>query len=489
MIAEFPFGDWLPDAADYKNPGLEVCENVIPKPDGYNPARAAQATGDSVTGTVIGVHSYRRADGVRGLAVATTADLYTIVGGTTTASGLSLSVSDELRFTFAQFNGLLYASCKGVGTYNLSDIETDLTFSASTGTPPSANAMGRVGDFLVMGDLTDIDASNRPSAIRWSRFNDPGGTWGAEITYQSGSVDLGPEQGKVMHISGRNYGLIFQEYGISRITYTGSKAVFAKELFEKSRGTPAPHSVVRVGPLAYFLSHDGFFVTDGARVDSISRGRIWEWFLGKVNTSYSKYVQGAVDWPNRCIVWTFPGGDDSTMTHQLYYNWESQRWTPVVRNLDYVFSSGRSAETLETLAVTYPDIDAMSVSLDSALFRQSGRALRGMLSGAVYDLEGSTLAATFEGGAFQPATGKRTFIRAVTPLIENDSVNTTVSIGTRDQMTTTPIYTDAVTIGPLGFAGVNADGRYHRVSVGVPAGAEWGDASGYQVEFEVSGAY
>lgn len=489
MIAEFQFGEWLPDAADYKNPGLEVCENVIPKPDGYSPARAAEPTGDSVTGTVIGVYPYSRLGGVKGIVVATTDDLYIILNGTTTASGLSLGASSDDRFVFSQFNSLLYATCKGIGTYNLSDIETDLTFSASTGSPPTANAMGRVGDFLVMGDMIDINASNRPSALRWSRFNDPGGTWGAEIAYQSGSIDLGPEQGRVMHISGRDYGLIFQEYGISRITYTGGKTVFAKELFEKNRGTPAPHSVVRIGRMAYFMSHDGFFVTDGAQVTSISRGRIWEWVRGIVNTSFAQYVQGAVDWPNRCIVWTIPTGDAGDMTHQLYFNWESGRWSVVERDVDFVFSSGRSAETLESLAVDHPDLDAMTVSLDSPLWDKGERALQGLLNGEVQSLEGSPLLALFESGSFQPETGKRAFVRAVTPLIQNDTFNTTVSIGTRDQMTSTPIFSDNTTIGPLGYAAVNADGRYHRVRVSIPTASEWSDASGFQVEFEVSGAY
>jgi hypothetical protein len=89
----------------------------------------------------------------------------------------------------------------------------------------------------------------------------------------------------------------------------------------------------------------------------------------------------------------------------------------------------------------------------------------------------------------QPAPGRRTFIRAVTPLIENDELSTTVSIGTREQMTSTPTQTAEVAIGGLGYAGVNSDGRYHRVNISVPAGDEWRNASGYQVDFSVSGVY
>lgn len=489
MMRDFAFGEWLPDVTDLKNPGLEVCQNVVPRPDGYDPARASQATGDSVSGTVLGVYPYTRIDGVKGLVVATTTDLYTVIGGTTTASSLSLSVSSDARFVFAQYDDAIYASSQGVGTYSLADVETDTTFSTASGSPPSANAMGRVSDFLFMGDMTDIDAATAPTRIRWSRYNDPGGTWGSDIAYQSGAIDLGYDQGRVMHISGRDFGIVFQEFGISRLTYTGGTTVFAKELFERSRGTLAPQSVVRVGPLAYFLSHDGFFVTDGSRVDSISRGRVWDWFKANANSTYTAGVQGDVDWPSRCIVWTFAAGDDDTKTHQMYFNWESGRWSVVERALDFVFASGRSAETLEQVGVRYPDLDAMTVSLDSPLFRASGRSLRGMKDGAVYDLEGATLAAKFESGSFQTASGRRTFIRSITPLVENDDLSTTVAVGAKEQMTTTPIFTGDTAIGPLGYAGLNADGRYFRTRVTIPSGSEWRGAWGFGVDYSVSGVY
>lgn len=488
-MMEVRFGDWLPELSDYKNPGLEVCENAIPRPDGYQPARAAVGVGESVSGTIIGAMGYTRSSGVQGVCVATTSDIYTIINNTVTASGLGLSLSSADRVVFEQFGPSIYATSKRVGTYSLLDIEADYTFAAGTGSPPTADAMGRISDFLVMGSVIDLDGVDRPSRIRWSRFNDPDSDWSTDIAYQSGAVTLGVEQGNVTHISGGDFGLVFQERGISRLTYTGGASVFGRELFEKNRGSQAPDSVVRIGPLAYFLSHDGFFVTDGSSVQSISRGRIWTWFKDNVNAALVSRTQGGVDWANRCVVWSFPASSGEEKTHQLYFNWESNRWSVVARQLDYIVVSGRSAETLESVAVTYPDIDVMSLSLDSPLFRESGRALMGFSGNELSTLDGAALKVCFETGDFQPIVGRRAFVDTVTPLIENADANTTVSLGSRDQMISTITYTPEQAIGGIGYAPFNVDGRYNRVRVCVPAGSDWSNAYGFQVTARASGMY
>jgi hypothetical protein len=41
-------------------------------------------------------------------------------------------------------------------------------------------------------------------------------------------------------------------------------------------------------------------------------------------------------------------------------------------------------------------------------------------------------------------------------------------------------------LGPVGFAPFNFDCRYGRVRITVPAGVNWSDAYGFQVEFDVS---
>ncbi len=485
--AEFPFGEWLPERIDYKNPGLEVCKNAIPGPVGYRPARGVVSTGASVTGTVIGAKGFQRSDAEPVVVCATTSDLYVIVSGAATASSLGLSLSASDFVTFEQFESQIWASTRGGDTWYLADIETDNTFSAAPGTPPEANALGTVDNFLVMGNLTDIDASSAPYRIRWSRIGDPAGTWGTDIAFQSGAQDLDAQQGSVTAISGGSFGIVFQRNGISRLTYTGGGSVFDLEIYERNRGCVAPRSVVRVGDIAYFLSTDGFFKTDGSSVQSISRSKIWDWFVDNSNQTYLENVVGAIHWELRCVVWLFSNGDDETFTGQLWWNWETERWSYVDAALDYVVETGKSGTTLEQLSVTYPNLDTMPISLDSPEFRASGLTLGAFSGGDFVTVTGSELAAEFVTGSIQPVTGQRTYIDGVTPLIENETENSNVTLYCRETMTQSLAASDTVTIGAIGYAPFSHDARYFRVGVNIPAASSWSDAYGVQIDYRPSG--
>ncbi|MGB1214836.1 MAG: hypothetical protein ACPG4X_15830 [Pikeienuella sp.] len=436
---------------------------------------------------MLGAIGYERADGTSCVAVATTADLYTIIGGTVTASSLSFSLSDLEHFNFEQFGSAVYANCKGQGCYRIADMETGTTFVSAT--PPRANAMARVGDFLVIGDMEDIDASDQPYKIRFSPFNNPEGSWTPDIATQTDGVDLDSGQGKVVSIAGGDYGLVFQLYGISRITYSGGGATFVKENFEKNRGCAAPLSVVRVGNLTYFLSHDGFSVTDGASVSTVSRGRIWDWFKKSVNSASYHRISGAIDWPRRCVVWTFPSAGAEVLDKQLYYNWETQDWSYTENKVDHFVSAKRADLTLEEVAAIYPDLDAMTLSLDSPAFKAEGRALSCFSGGKLATVDGPSLEACFDTGDFQPVIGRRTYVDEITPLISEDTLGITGSIGTRERATTVPTFSPNTAQGPLGYIPVSVDGRYLRVRLVIPAGLTWSDAYGFQAHYQPSGRF
>lgn len=509
MTAEFKLGPWLPDQIDYKSGALEDCRNALPSASGYQPARKALGTGlfigdgsielegstdtilpedglgsflleATILDRIVGVESFYKADGSAVIAICTETDLATVIDDVVVVTPIGFGPLTAGDVDFAQFGAGIYVTIKGEDTFFLADIENDSLFAPSGGSPPSAVAISRVADFLVMGNLKDIDASDAPYRLRWSKFNNPQGDWDTDIATQSGAFDMPQDQGDITAISGGTFGFIFQRRGISRLTYTGGGAVFALELFEKNRGCPSPRSIVRVGDKVYFLSFDGFFVTDGSSVTSISQGRLWKWITDRVDPDLIPTIPGAADFQNRCIVWSVPreailpgfglelGGDDN-FTLQLYYSWETGEWSYVVRAVDWLFTSSRQS--------TAP-----------------GDPPRGLVIAAFVDeelafLDGQTLEAEFEGASMQPATGKRTFVRGVTPLLENASKNTQVSIGTRDDMVPTVDFSAPVTIGSLGFANLASDGRYHRVKITVPEDSEWGDAYGYQIDSDVSGVY
>jgi hypothetical protein len=346
--------------------------------------------------------------------------------------------------------------------------------------------MARIGDFLFMGNIIDTDTNDRPYRIRWSQFNNPQGNWVADVGTQSGSVDMPQEFGVVMGITGGKTGLIFQRNGLSRIGYTGGAAVFAKQEVDTQRGLAATFSLAQVGERVYYLSDDGFFVTDGTAGQPISRGKIWQWWLDNANQTYTGQVQAAVDWPNRCVMWTVPSGNNLS-SGLVIYNWETESWGYSDLVVDTVMSSGQDGVTLESLDSDYPSIDAMDITLDSAEFLPRGRNLAAFIDGGFFQLTGATLRASFTTGEFQIVPGRKTFVREVTPIITNEAENTRVSVLGRDRQTQQFTGQADIIVGPLGFAPFNFDARYFRVSMSVPAGVEWRDAFGFQMDHDVSG--
>lgn len=483
-MIEFRFGAWLPDATDFKNPGLEVCKNAIPSPGGYRPALGFSPAQADVGASVLSARSFERKDGTRITVCATAGDLHVVIGGTVTDSSLGLAL--DMAPVFEQFGASLWATEKNGGTWVLDDIETDTAFVAASNTIPSARTLFRVGDFLFAGNLTDTDASDQPYRIRWSPYNNPAGEWETDIGTQSDAVDMPFEYGAVMGGSGWGFGVILQRSAISRISYTGGTSVFAKEIVDRQRGCSSSASIVPVGDRVYFLSDDGFFFTDGGPAQVISRGRIWQWFQENIGQTQLEMVKGAVDWPNRCAVWTLPN-DDGVIFGRLYFNWETEQWSYVEGAVDCLFASGKEGLTLEQVAVLYPSLDAMTISLDSPLFRAQGRLMAAFSGGELVTVTGDALAAEMETGEFQVTPGKRCYVTEVLPLITNPDDSTVVELRGRVAQNQTYTQTGEVSTGPLGFAPFNFDARYYRVRTVVPAATSWTDAWGFQMEAAASG--
>lgn len=485
MIAEFPFGPWLPDQNDYKNPGLEVCTNMLPSPDGYQPARGFGEEIADLGAAALSARVFERADGTRVTVAASATDLHTIINGTVADSSLSLTLTAPVAFE--RFGQSIYATNK-TGFWYLDDIEADDTFAVVSGTVPAARTMARVSDFLVMGDLTDIDTSDAPYRVRWSQFNNPQGDWTDDIGVQAGAVDMPEHLGRVMAITGGTAGLVFQRNGLSRLFYTGGGTVFGKQIVDEARGCQSSRSVVQVGAVTYYLADDGFAVSDGAGSQTISSGRVWRWFLANAGQAYIGSVEGAVDWQNRCVAWTVPD-NSGVFTGLLFYCWENQQWSYVELALDTLVATGQDGLSLEQVSALYPNLDTMPGSLDDAQFMPRQRFLGAFTGGSYATLGGETLAANFATGDFQPQPGFRVFARSVTPLIEVETGDMTVSLSGKATPSGGLSASPEVLLGPLGFAAFNFDARFARVRMTLPAGSSWSNAYGFQVDFSVTGQH
>ena len=495
---EVTLGAFLPDAPDYNNPGLIEANNVLAAAKHYKPLKSLVGAGVSVSGEIRGAFRFELPDETQVIVVGTTTDLFVIKGGSVTASGLGLSLGLGEYWSFDQFKGSIYATTKRHGFYRLPSIFTDSAFVAPLGDPPKAVAINVVGDFLVAGNLEDIDATDQPYRVRWSGFNNPEADWVTDIARQSGYVDMPTRLGRVTSIYGGTFDLIFQARGVSRIWYTGGPSVFGKKEIDEERGCTAPNSIVRVGSAVFFVSHDGFCRSDGSGVEVVSSEIVWDWFTGQRDTSAVDDIQGAVDWSNRSIVWTFKadgtisdgmGGEIKVARRQIIYNWVLDRWTTASISIDWLTQSAIQGVHLDA---DDPAIDGdadldIAGSFDDVTTKSKGREIAAFRDGELAYFTGPNLEATFETGDFQLVLGRRAFVRSVTPIAEAAGRPFFAQIAGRDYQGDAKQYTSREEQGPLMFCPVVSDARYQSVRLTIPAGADWNKASGFLVDWSESG--
>jgi hypothetical protein len=139
------------------------------------------------------------------------------------------------------------------------------------------------------------------------------------------------------------YGLIFQLTGITRANYVGGDVVFTFGLYSQNRGLIARGAAIQVGTLVYFLSQDGFFVTDGNSISSIGTDQnnnagIDNWFWANVNQAALSAISCAYDDTTRCIYFAIPTGANTLPDTLLTYNPVANRWTRAAIATELIFT-------------------------------------------------------------------------------------------------------------------------------------------------------
>lgn len=506
-VVEIPFGEWLPSAPTFKNPGCEVADNVIPTAgSSYGPFQAITINADfdltDEEGTLLEEEgsaeelNVEKASDEAASAVKGARQLFdssannVIVGGTDTTlfvrrstleetSGFS-SIGSGEAWDFAQFNQFVVATANNNAPQYLTALNSDNEWSALTGSPPNAKRCARVGDFLMLGNVASAE-----TRIQWSAYNDPTGSWAASRLTQAGSADLPLEGGPVQRIIGGRYALVFQERAISRLSYVGPPLVFRRDEVTSERGAIAPFAVVQVGFLVYYLAQDGFYVTNGSQNEPIGNNRINRWFFDTVDQRKIGEVHGAVDWQNESIVWMFSEGGTG-YDRALIYTWGQNRFASATFNVDWIVGSQEDGIDLDSLDATYSDLDSIPVSLDSAQFRSGERILGGFQDNVYGTFSGGALEAVFETGSTQVSPGQRAFISEVMPIIDAQTRDERILVKSWDNRHGASQSSEKVT-GWSGFAPVRAECQKAAVRVTKPANTVWEGAQAVQVRFRPAG--
>lgn len=482
-----PFSAWTPDLPPFMNLGGITVTNVIPQPGGYAPFRDLETVTGALATLALGAISVKNLNGDAETFAGVAAKLYRLTGTTwndVTNSGGAYTLAGSEYWDFVQFGTRIIAVSGGENPQSYV-IGSSSLFADLAGSPPKATTVAVVRDFVVLGGV-----STQQNRVQWSDINDPV-DWS---TGQADSQDLA-EGGAVIRIVGGDVGMIFQENGITRMTYVGPDLIFDFDTIIKNIGVQAARSVLRLGGAVFFLSTDGFYQlgVNTGELRPIGHGKVDKTILSDIDNNSLHLVSVAYDTNLKIVVWAYPALVNAGYPNRLaVYHYPSGNWALINIDVDMIFShltEGATLDGLDSIA-GFDDMDTAGLlSLDSSIFKGGDRVLAGIdTSHKLGTFEGGTLAATLETGEFEGIQGMRSYVNNVRPLIDASTI--TGKIRSRERLADSVSDSASGSLNASGYVPIDSlSGRYHRVQLTVPASTTWKFAQGVELEPKPAGQY
>lgn len=486
------FGEYLPDLPQFGNPGSLEAKNCLPAGLSYKSFPSLSVFSSALDARCQGAVIGRDNDGNTFNFAGNASKLYKLSGQTfsdvSKAGGYSTGSDESWQFTQwgEQIIATNFADNPQTYTMGTSSLFADLT------TDLKARYVDVLGDFVVFGNTYDSTDGNVPYRVRWSAIGDPT-DYTVSSTTQSDYQDLDGPGGWVMQVVGGEYGVIFQERAIVRMSYVGSPAIFQFDEIEKGRGTLAPNSVVKIGNLIAYLGEDDFYLFDGQKSIPIGTNRIAKTFYNELDQDNMSLIYGALDPVNQIIFWSYPAtGNNGIANKVVAYNYSpnaTKRWTHAELNTEVLCRSLSEGYTLEGLDAIYSSIEDVPVSLDSRIWTGGKVYLAAFDSNhKLNTLTGSALTATIDTTESEINPGSHTLLRKFRPMIEGTSATITAKIGTRNKANESVTWSSSISEDSDGEFSCMQNARFHRARFTISGGFD--DALGVEVlETAKSGRY
>lgn len=458
-----PVGEWLPDLPDFENKGTSNVLNVIPAENSYRPFHSLADYSNALTGRCQGNLSAKDTAGNVYNFAGDATKLYqessaTVYNDFSRLAGGAYTIAAEEYWEFAAWGNTV------IGV-NGSDVAQELTlgaanFIALAGTPPVAKHIAVVRDFVVMGNVSSF-----PQRVQWSGTNNSQ-TWATSASTLADAQDLAGDGGVVQKVVGGEYGSIFQERSIWRMSFVGSPVVFQFDQVEKSRGALAAQSVVGYGNFTFYLADEGFMIFNGSSSVPIGDKKINRTFFNDLDPTYTYRVNAAVDPVNQLYIVAYPGAGNTggNPNKLLVYHWGYERWAPVSATTEILAKRVSKGYTLDGLDSFSSSLDAITTTLDSR-FWTGGLVSLGAFNSShkLNTFTGTALDATVDTTEAEIHKGQRTSVQGIRAIVQNNTPM--VSVGTRNLLTESVTYTGAVTPDTTGVCQFRTNARYHRARI------------------------
>lgn len=392
--------------------------------------------------------------------------------GTHSVTTLYSSLSASAQWQFAQFGNLVFAT-QANAPLQVFDLSSASAFSDCAGSPPQAAYISVVGRFLVLSGLL-----SQAYRIQWSGLN-------ATTTWTSGvnSSDFQdfPDGGIVRGVAGGEYGIIFQDQAIRRMSYVpGSPLIFQIDRITQDKGLYAPYSVIRAGEKIFFYAGQGFHkIEPGGVPEQIGRERVDRTFLADLDKGHLELFQGAADPRSTKVYWAYRsanGVNPANYDKIIGYDYVLDKFFPLSVTGEYLVGISQTGLTLENLDTISSSLEALTLSLDSYATAVQPQIAQFNSSHVLGFFAGANLEATLES-AEQGTDENRVTLRGFRPI--TDAATVYGSVTYRDTQAATSTAGSEVLINSrTGRCDMMRDARYIRYKTRIPADTTWTFAAG-----------
>jgi len=473
------FTEWLPDQPGITG-ALTDAKNVVSQSVGYAPFPTAATFSTAATENLTTLVAGKTPTNVTKLFAAGSTKIYDVsgVGVLTDVSkvGGYAPNADSDRFRFTQFGNVIIGTnySNPMQSYTLG---TSTIFGDLSATAPVCKYLTVVRDFVVTAFTTESTVKY-PARVRWSGINDET-TWGSSQTTQADYQDI-PDGGQIVGIRGGEFGLVFLEKGISRMSYVGTPFIFQFDNISRGKGCIAAGSIAQTQGVCFFLSDDGFYMVDGQQIQAIGSEKVDRWFFATADESSFSTMSAAVDPVRKLIIWNFK--DTFAQRKLIIYNFKTQKWTYGDAGADYISDASTAVVSLEQLDSISSSIDALAVSLDSILYMGGKYFLGGTNGTYVVTYNGASATGQLITGDLN--AGGRSIVTLARPQVDNGSA--TVSVASRTLLSEQPSFGSQVSADSDNRVSLRSNGNYHRFKV-IPTGANWSTAVGIDIDLSGQG--
>ena len=464
---EIKFGEWLPDQPGVTG-AVTDAKNCYPVANGYAPFRSEADYSDDAAQDLL-ITFAGKFGGATTLFAAGATQIYKF-----DSNDASLDAATTTGYTavegwdVTQFGAKIILA-NGQDKLQAWELNSSTNFGDLAAAAPTAKFVTVVKDFVVAAYVSGGDENK----VYWSDINDDT-DWTPGSASQSDTQVI-PDGGDITGLAGGEYGLVFLERAIYRMTYAGSPFFFQFDAISRSLGCISNGSIAQYGGLTYFLADDGFYVCDGQSVKQIGAEKINRWFFDNaVPSDIPTGMSATVDPINKLVIWRFSGTFARKLL--LIYSIDLDRWSyadTTATSIAYVLTPSATLEQVDNYNAS---IDALEIPLDSRVFAGGQLFFAGVAGRKIIAFTGQPKTAQITSGDIN--VGRSTVLLA-RPTVDGGSAS--IAISSRDLLSEVVEFGSNVAADSENRVSLRSNGEYHRLRL-TPTGANWETAVGMDVD-------